>query len=448
MRYLPLTPDDRRAMLAKIGAPDVDALYRDVPKSAIVGLSAFDLPDTQGELEVERAMSKLAAKNTAASAAPFFCGAGAYKHHVPSAVDHLIQRSEFLTSYTPYQPEIAQGTLQYLFEFQTQVALLTGMEVANASLYDGSTATAEGVLMAQRITKRPKAILSGGLHPHYAETVETVASLSGVVTRAPVTPGSAEDIIALIDDQTACVVVQSPDVFGLIRNLRPIADAAHARGALLIAVVTEAVSLGLLESPGAQGADIVAAEGQSIGNGLNFGGPYVGLFATREKFLRQLPGRLTGETVDAEGRRGYVLTLSTREQHIRREKATSNICTNSGLCCLAFTIHLSLLGEEGLTRLARINHAKASALADRLAALPGVELVTSAFFNEFTIKLPKPAAPIVDTLATRGIIAGVPASRLLPREACAANLLMVAATETNTDEEFDALVSALKDVLS
>ena len=448
MRYLPLTPDDRRAMLAKIGAPDVDALYRDVPKSAIVGLSVFDLPDTQGELEVERAMSKLAAKNTAASAAPFFCGAGAYKHHVPSAVDHLIQRSEFLTSYTPYQPEIAQGTLQYLFEFQTQVALLTGMEVANASLYDGSTATAEGVLMAQRITKRPKAILSGGLHPHYAETVETVASLSGVVTRAPVTPGSAEDIIALIDDQTACVVVQSPDVFGLIRNLRPIADAAHARGALLIAVVTEAVSLGLLESPGAQGADIVAAEGQSIGNGLNFGGPYVGLFATREKFLRQLPGRLTGETVDAEGRRGYVLTLSTREQHIRREKATSNICTNSGLCCLAFTIHLSLLGEEGLTRLARINHAKASALADRLAALPGVELVTSAFFNEFTIKLPKPAAPIVDTLATRGIIAGVPASRLLPREASAANLLMVAATETNTDEDFDALVSALKDVLS
>jgi glycine dehydrogenase subunit 1 len=447
MRYLPLTSDDRRAMLTKIGAADVDALYRDVPASAIVGLSAFDLPDTQGELEVERALSKLAAKNTAAGAAPFFCGAGAYKHHVPSAVDHLIQRSEFLTSYTPYQPEIAQGTLQYLFEFQTQVALLTGMEVANASLYDGSTATAEAVLMAQRITKRPKAILSGGLHPHYAETVETVANLSGIVTRAPVTPGSAEDIIALIDDETACVVVQSPDVFGLIRNLRPIADAAHAKGALLIAVVTEVVSLGLLESPGAQGADIVAAEGQSIGNGLNFGGPYVGLFATREKFLRQLPGRLTGETVDAEGRRGYVLTLSTREQHIRREKATSNICTNSGLCCLAFTIHLSLLGEEGLTRLARINHAKASALADRLAALPGVEVLASAFFNEFTIKLPKAAAPIVDALAARGVVAGVPVSRLLPRDASVANLLIVAATETNTDEDFDALVSALKDAI-
>ena len=447
MRYLPLTPDDRRVMLARIGAPDVDALFRDVPKPALAPLSAFNLPDTQGEMEVERTLSKLAARNVAAGAAPFFCGAGAYKHHVPSAVDHLIQRSEFLTSYTPYQPEIAQGTLQYLFEFQTQVALLTGMDVANASLYDGSTATAEAVLMAQRITKRGKTVLSGGLHPHYAETVETVAGLAGVVNRSPVTPGSAEDIIALIDEDTACVVVQSPDVFGLIRNLRPIADAAHAKGALLIAVVTEVVSLGLLEPPGAQGADIVAAEGQSIGNGLNFGGPYVGLFATREKFLRQMPGRLCGETVDAEGRRGYVLTLSTREQHIRREKATSNICTNSGLCTLAFTIHLSLLGEEGLTRLARINHAKAGALADRLAALPGVEVVTQAFFNEFTIKLAKPAAPVVEALAHLGVIAGVPASRLLPRNKSVENLLILAATETNTDDDFAALAKALQEVL-
>ncbi len=447
MRYLPLSPDDRSAMLRKIGAPDMDALFADVPRAAVVPLSAFDLPDTKGELEVDRALSKMAAKNVAAGAGPFFCGAGAYKHHVPSAVDHLIQRSEFLTSYTPYQPEIAQGTLQYLFEFQTQVALLTGMEVANASLYDGSTATAEAVMMAQRLTRRGKAILSGGLHPHYAETVETVAGLQGVIARAPVTPGSAEDIIALIDEETACVVVQSPDVFGLIRNLRPIADAAHAKGALLIAVVTEIVSLGLLESPGAQGADIVAAEGQSIGNGLNFGGPYVGLFATREKFLRQMPGRLTGETVDVEGRRGYVLTLSTREQHIRREKATSNICTNSGLCTLAFTIHLSLLGEEGFTRLARLNHAKASQLADKLAAIAGVELVTPAFFNEFTIKLPKAAAPLVDALAGRGVIAGVPASRLLPHDAAAANLLIVAATETCTDEDIAAFASALKEVL-
>jgi glycine dehydrogenase subunit 1 len=444
MRYHPLTTDDRRAMLAKIGVADIDALFRDVPKDALAPLSIFDLPDTQGEMEVDRALTKLAAKNIAAGSAPTFCGAGAYKHHVPSAVDHLIQRSEFLTSYTPYQPEIAQGTLQYLFEFQTQVALLTGMEVANASLYDGSTATAEAVLMAQRLTRRSKAILSGGLHPHYAETVETVAGLFGEMQRAPVMPGSAEDIIALIDDQTACVVVQSPDVYGLIRNLRPIADAAHAKGALLIAVVTEIVSLGLLESPGAQGADIVAAEGQSIGNGLNFGGPYVGLFATREKFLRQMPGRLCGETVDAEGRRGFVLTLSTREQHIRREKATSNICTNSGLCTLAFTIHMTLLGEEGLSRLARLNHARASALADRLAKLPGIELVTPAFFNEFTVRLSKPAAGVVDALAARGILAGVPASRL----GGADDLLIVAATETATDDDFAALEAALKEVLS
>jgi len=448
MRYHPLTSEDRKAMLAKIGAPNIDALFRDVPKSAVVPLSAFDLPDTKGELEVDRLMSRLAAKNTAAGSVPFFCGAGAYKHHVPSAVDHLIQRSEFLTSYTPYQPEIAQGTLQYLFEFQTQVALLTGMEVANASLYDGSTATAEAVLMAQRLTRRPKAILSGGLHPHYSETVETVAALSGKVVRAPVTPGSAEDIASMIDSETACVVVQSPDVFGMIRDLKPIAEAAHAKGALLIAVVTEVMSLGLLEPPGHQGADIVAAEGQSIGNGLNFGGPYVGLFATREKFLRQMPGRLTGETVDAGGKRGYVLTLSTREQHIRRDKATSNICTNSGLCVLAFTIHLSLLGEEGLTRVARVNHATASKLADKLAKIGGVSLVTSSFFNEFTVKLPKPAAGVVDALAAKNIIAGVPASRLLPHDESVRDLLIVAATETCTDDDCDAFARTLAEILS
>jgi glycine dehydrogenase subunit 1 len=448
MRYHPLTAEDRRAMLAKIGVSDIDALFRDVPRGALAPLSAFDLPDTQGEMEVERALTRLAARNAAAGNVPSFCGAGAYKHHVPAAVDHLIQRSEFLTSYTPYQPEIAQGTLQYLFEFQTQVALLTGMEVANASLYDGSTATAEAVLMAQRVTKRSKAILSGGLHPHYAETVETVAGLFGAMTRAPVTPGRAEDIIALIDEETACVVVQSPDVYGLIRDLRPIAEAAHARGALLIAVVTEIVSLGLLESPGAQGADIVAAEGQSIGNGLNFGGPYVGLFATRERFLRQMPGRLTGETVDADGRRGFVLTLSTREQHIRREKATSNICTNSGLCALAFTIHMTLLGEEGLSRLARLNHARACALADRLAALPGVELVTPAFFNEFTLRLAKPAAGVVEALATKGVLAGVPAARLFGNEGGAEDLLIVAVTETASDEDFAALEAGLNGALA
>ena len=448
MRYLPLTSDDRKAMLATIGARGIDALFCDVPRQAVVGREAFTLPDHQGELEVERALARLANRNVAAGSAPFFCGAGAYRHHVPAAVDHLIQRSEFLTSYTPYQPEIAQGTLQYLFEFQTQVALLTGMEVANASLYDGSTATAEAVLMAQRLTRRPRAILSGGLHPHYAATVETLAGLSGSVSRAPAMPGKAEELESLIDSETACVVVQMPDVFGSIRDLRPIAAAAHAKGAVLIAVVTEIVSLGLLESPGAMGADIVAAEGQSIGNGLNFGGPYVGLFATRDRFVRHMPGRLVGETVDAEGRRGFVLTLSTREQHIRREKATSNICTNSGLCCLAFTIHLALLGEQGFTRLARVSHARASALAAELAGVKGVEVITPNFFNEFTVRLPVAAAPVVDRLAERGILGGVPASRLLPDKPDLQNFLIVAATETASPEDCDAFRTVLAECLS
>ena len=292
----------------------------------------------------------MAGRNVAAGSVPFFVGAGAYRHHVPASVDHLIQRSEFLTSYTPYQPEVSQGTLQYLFEFQTQVANLTAMEVANASMYDGSTATAEAVLMAHRLTKRRKAVLSGGLHPHYRGVVETVSGMAedAVLALAP-DPTGSEAIVAAIDADTSCVVVQSPSFYGHLIDLRPIAEKAHAVGALLIAVFTEVIALGAIEPPGAEGADIVVGEGQSIGNALSFGGPYVGLFATRQKFVRQMPGRLCGETVDADGRRGFVLTLSTREQHIRREKATSNICTNSGLCCLAFTIHMTLLGEAGLT---------------------------------------------------------------------------------------------------
>ena len=446
MRYLPLTPEDRAAMLNTIGVGSIDDLFRDVPQSA--RRASFDLPPHAGEMEVERTLTRLAGRNVAAGNSPFFCGAGAYRHHVPASVDHLIQRSEFLTSYTPYQPEIAQGTLQVLFEFQTQVALITGMEVANASMYDGSTATAEAVLMAHRITKRDRAVLSGSLHPHYAETVRTMAGLAGEIVTAPVRAGRIEDFTSLIDDKTSCVVVQNPDVFGFLRDLRPIAEAAHAKGALLIAVVTEAVSLGLVRSPGAMDADIVAGEGQSLGNGLNFGGPYVGLFAAREKFLRQMPGRLAGQTVDTEGRRGFVLTLSAREQHIRREKATSNICTNSGLCALAFSIHLSLLGEKGLRQLAKLNHARAIQLAERLTQINGVELVTPTFFNEFTLKLPKPAVRVADALADRGVIAGVRALRLYPHEPHLDCHLIVAATETNTDDDIDAYARALQQVLA
>jgi glycine dehydrogenase subunit 1 len=378
-----------------------------------------------------------------------FIGAGAYRHHVPASVDHLIQRGEFLTSYTPYQPEITQGTLQYLFEFQTQVAMLTGMDVANASMYDGSTACGEAVLMAHRVTKRKKAVLSGTLHPQYRAVVENLSEVGGYAVEAlpPAVSGATEDIISRIGDDTSCVVVQGPSFYGDLIDLRAVAEAAHARGALLIAVVTEIVSLGLVTPPGEMGADIVVGEGQSIGNGLNFGGPYVGLFATRSKYVRQMPGRLCGETVDAAGDRGFVLTLSTREQHIRREKATSNICTNSGLCCLAFTIHLALLGEDGFRRLARINHANAVKLADGLAAVPGVEVLTGSFFNEFTIRLPRAAAGVVDALADRNVIAGLPVSRLVHGGASVENLLIVASTEINTDDDRAAFVSALKEVL-
>ncbi|MFL5025087.1 MAG: aminomethyl-transferring glycine dehydrogenase subunit GcvPA [Microvirga sp.] len=446
MRYLPLSDTDRGEMLARIGVNHVDELFADVPKNLLLK-EPVDLPRRKGELEVERILSRMSAKNISASSVPFFVGAGAYKHHVPATVDHLIQRSEFLTSYTPYQPEIAQGTLQYLFEFQTQVATLTGMDVANASMYDGSTGTGEAVLMAHRVTKRRKAVLSGGLHPHYADVVRTLSDMASdeVVTMQPDVSGT-EDILSQIDDKTSCVVVQTPDVFGNVRDLKAIADKAHQHGALLIAVFTEAVSLGLLKSPGSQGADIVVGEGQSIGNALNFGGPYVGLFATQSKYIRQMPGRLCGETVDADGNRGFVLTLSTREQHIRRDKATSNICTNSGLCSLAFTIHMTLLGEAGLSRLARINHANAVKLADGLAAVKGVEVLNKTFFNEFTVKLAKPAADVVERLAEKGVLAGVPVSRLLPG-AGLDNLLLVASTEVNTDDDRAALCAALKEVL-
>lgn len=441
MRYLPLSSDDRADMLARIGVETIDDLYADAPREALLK-SPLDLPRRRSELEVERRLARLAAKNVAAGDKPFFVGAGAYKHHVPASVDHLIQRSEFLTSYTPYQPEISQGTLQVLFEFQTQVANLAGMEVANASMYDGSTATAEAILMAHRVTRRRKALVSGGLHPHYAATARTLSEMAeDEITVLPPDPVAGEDLIGALDDSLSCLVVQYPDFFGNLRDLRPLAAACQARGILLVAVVTEILSLGLVESPGAMGADIVVGEGQSIGNGLNFGGPYVGLFAAREKFLRQMPGRLCGQTLDSEGRRGFVLTLSTREQHIRRDKATSNICTNSGLCALAFSIHMSLLGETGLKQLATINHANAVALADLLEK-QGVEVLNQSFFNEFTLRVKGDAAALVEAMAAQGVLAGVPVSRLLPG-AGLDDLLLVASTEINTDEDRSAFLAAL-----
>jgi glycine dehydrogenase subunit 1 len=338
-----------------------------------------------------------------------------------------------------------------LFEFQTQVARLFGCEVANSSMYDGSTAMWEAILMAHRITRRKKTIISEGIHPHYVSVARTMAQFSEdeLAIREPMLGQSAcgDELMSSIDENTSCVVVQYPNVFGHIFDLSELAAACHHQGALLIAVVTEPVALGLIKSPGEMGADIVVGEGQSIGVGLQFGGPYVGLFACREKHVRQMPGRLAGQTVDAEGKRGFVLTLSTREQHIRREKATSNICTSSVLCALAFTAHLTLLGEKGLRQLASVNHARACEVADRLSAIDGVELMTTEFFNEFTLKLPVEARPAVHAMVERGVLGGVSLGRLYPGVNALQNGLVIAVTETVSDEDIDALEAALREVV-
>ena len=452
MRYLPLTDSDRSAMLARIGAASIDDLFVDVPAEARLPGPIAGLPNHASELAVERQMAALARRNLVAGEVPFFLGAGAYRHHVPASVDHLIQRGEFLTSYTPYQPEIAQGTLQALFEFQTQVAMLYGCEVANASMYDGSTACWEAIAMARRITRRSKAILSEGLHPHYVSTARTMARFTGDRLEAAQPSLSPETdfarLLDAIDEETSAVVVQYPDILGRIDDLSGLAERAHEKGALLIAVVTEPVALGAIRAPGEMGADIVVGEGQSLGVGLNFGGPYVGLFACREKFVRQMPGRVCGETVDATGRRGFVLTLSTREQHIRREKATSNICTNAGLCALAFSIHMTLLGERGLRQLAAVNHGRAVATAARLTRVPGVGLVNESFFNEFTLRLPKEARPVVRAMAEAGVLGGVSLGRLYPEAEALANGLVVAVTETVSDEDIEAFARALEGALA
>jgi glycine dehydrogenase subunit 1 len=421
MRYLPLTADDRTDMLKTIGAKSVDDFYGDVPASARLKGPVAGLPNHAGELEVERHMTKLSKKNRAASDGPFFVGCGAYKHHIPASVDHIIQRSEFLTTYTPYQPEIAQGTLQTMFEFQTQVAALTGMEVANASMYDGSTACAEAAVMACRVTKRNTVILSGGLHPHYADTTRTLCEAAGikVVQLDPAVDGEL-DLATAVTDQAACVIGQSPNVFGTVTDLTPVADAAHAKGALLVTVFTEVVSLGLLKTPGEMGADIAVGEGQSIGVPLGFGGPYVGLFTCKSKFMRQ--------------------------QHIRRDKATSNICTNSGLCMLAFTAHMTLLGDKGLTHLATLNHEAACDLADALEAVKGVKILTPRYFNEIAFSTTKPADEVLAALEKQDVIGGVRASRLFPG-AGFDNVIVAAATECATADDIKAYAKALAKVL-
>lgn len=421
MRYLPQTKDSRDAMLKAVGVGSVDDLYRDVPESAFVK-GGVDLPAHMGELAVERALGAMAEQNHPASKGPFFLGAGCYYHHIPASVDHIIQRSEFLTAYTPYQPEIAQGTLNAIFEFQTFIAQLTGQDIANASMYDGATACAEAALMAMRVTKRSKIMVGTPLHPDYRAVLESyVGNLDGgaVADGAP-------------DGEAACVIVQSPDFFGNPHAYDTWRKICDETGALLVVVVNEILSLGLLPAPDV--ADIVCGEAQSIGLPMSFGGPHLGFFATREKYVRQMPGRVCGMTKDADGKRGFVLTLSTREQHIRREKATSNICTNQGLCALAFTVHMALLGEDGFKGLARLNHEAACRLADALDKIDGVTVENKTFFNEFVVRVKGDAKAVVDRLAARGIIAGLPLGE---------NRLLVAATEMTSDDDIAEFCAAL-----
>ena len=444
MRYIPNSPDERAEMLQQIGVGTTDNLFDSIPAELRLR-DLLNVPVAMSELELLSRFEQLGAANQAAKRISFL-GGGAYSHYSPTIVDHLISRSEFFTAYTPYQPEISQGTLQAIFEFQTLVCQLTGMEIANASMYDGSTAMAEAVLMAERVTKRKRVIVSTAVHPQYLEVAQTYVQHAGIdLAQAAFDSASGQTPISAfdaIDDQTAALVVQSPNFFGCIEDLEALREKAHAHGALLIVAVTEAMSFGLLRSPGACGADIVVAEGQSFGVPLSFGGPYVGLFATRDKYARQIPGRLVGEAYDKNGRRGFVLTLATREQHIRREKATSNICTNEGLIALAATIYLETMGRRGMQEVAHQCAQKAHFAAGEITRLAGFSLSFSGpFFNEFVVRAPSPAVQLLESLAReRGIDGGIALSRF---DSNRPNDFLVCVTETNTREQIEAFVDGL-----
>lgn len=444
MRYIPNSPEERNEMLRRVGLNSVEELFDSIPKELRLSRN-LNTPAALSEIELLAGFEQLARQNRGAERTSFL-GAGAYQHYIPTIVDHIISRSEFFTAYTPYQPEISQGTLQVIFEFQTLVCQLTGMEVANASMYDGSTALAEAVLMAERVTKRSKVVACGAIHPEYLEVIKTYVQHAGIelvhADADPATGQSPGNIAELLDDKTAALVVQSPNFFGCIEDVAALGEKAHAVGALLVVAVTEAISLGLLKSPGACGADIVVAEGQSFGVPLSFGGPYVGLFATREKYARQIPGRLVGEAYDKQGRRGFVLTLATREQHIRREKATSNICTNEGLIALAATVYLETMGRRGLQEVAEQCAQKTAYAAKRISELEGFSSpFTAPRFNEFVVRAPLPARELLSRLASeKSITGGLPLSRYFPDRP---NDILICVTELNSRADIDALVEGL-----
>ena len=445
MRYIPNTEADCRTMLDAIGVRSSEELFADIPPKLRLK-RGLDLPPPLSESGLRRQMNALAGKDADVDRYPSFLGAGAYNHFIPAAVSHLVFRSEFYTAYTPYQPEISQGTLQAIYEYQTLMCQLTGMEIANASMYDGSSALAEAVLMAHRINGRQEVLMPRAVHPEYRMVCGTYANKLGLrLLELPYTDKGTTDLKqmkAALSPRTSCVVVQSPNFFGALEMLEEIAEAAHGVGALLVVAVAEPVSLGIVRSPGECGADIVVGEGQSFGNHLNFGGPYLGFFATQEAYLRSMPGRLVGQTEDKHGRTGYVLTLSTREQHIRREKATSNICTNEGLCALTATVYLSLLGRTGLRELALLNLRKTAYAKAAFSKLRGYDVRFSGpTFNEFVVRSKKRTpAQVNRALLGKKIIGGMELGRFYPE---LADCLLLCVTEENSREEIDALCKAM-----
>lgn len=447
--FVPLTDDDRASMLRVLGLDSIDSLFEVIP--AAVRDPAIDIGPALSEFEATRLVEDLAATNQAVSSAPFFLGAGAYRHFIPAAVGAILSRSEFSTSYTPYQPEVSQGTLQASFEFQSMVCDLTGLDVANASVYDGASATAEAALMAMRLTRRERIVVAGSLNPSYRQVLQAYVRPGVEIATTQIRPGGApsgplveQDVAELLDEETACVILSQPTFFGEIRDLAPLVARAHEVGALVVEVYNP-TSLGLLRTPGEWGADIAVAEGQPLGIPLSFGGPYVGLMSCRRDLVRQMPGRIVGQTVDAQGRRGYVLTLQAREQHIRREKATSNICTSQTLIALGTTTYLALLGPSGLRSVAEACWQMAHYAARRLGDISDVEIVTPApNFHEFAVRTPVPAALVNRGLLERGVIGGYHLVRDYPG---LENVLLLCCTEMTTAAHVDRLVAGVGEIV-
>lgn len=446
MPYIPMTDDNRRDMLKTIGVADFEELLSGIPKN-VRFKGELDLPKPLSEYELTKLLRSLASKNSDTLSRICFLGGGAYDHYVPAAIDHVISRSEFYTSYTPYQPEVSQGNLQAIYEYQSMIAALTGMDVANASMYDGGSALAEAALLAHNKTKKTEILISKTVHPHYRQVVKTYCHRSGItVTEIPSKDGvtDLDALKKLAGDDTAGVLIQHPNFFGNLEDVTAIEAVAHGTKGLF-AVSVDPVSLGVLQPPGAYNADIATGEGQAFGNALNLGGPYVGLFTATEKLMRAMPGRIAGVTVDRKGERGFVLTLQTREQHIRREKATSSICTNQQLCALASTVYLALMGREGVKIVAEQSLQKAHYLAEQLTALPGVELMfTRPFFKEFAITVPGKPDAVLHRLRDAGIYGGIDLGRF---DYGIDNGILVAVTEKRTKEEMDLYAATLKDAI-